>query len=281
MGLLKRKSKVNIEQLCQQYYESQIFEKIEGGKYLSVEFFNHAVANLILADKSATKIDTLLFIKELIALNIELFGLAWWHHNFEIADKDKKHQFLENICSEILFTQSYLMQNGLQDIWDTMGFYNKSMFNAKGKWILWGGWARLRDIPSIVREDAREDWAIETSRQQLKSYEKILVKEEFKRLDSSCYKRLIYRSFIALEWQEGVMLSQELTQALISRLNHKLNNEALFILQSIILGLYDNAIGYIKAVKEYGSYEAYKTHLMGIKKLIAEKLRSNQNNSIH
>jgi hypothetical protein len=153
MGLFKRKLKMSIEEFCQQYYDSQIFKVKVNDKgempALCKRILNlghqFAVAPQCLGpdgasalhkkilssieeiDISSKKIDHDLFWQEITAIRMELFGLVWTHMFW-----GKMEKFL---WPQITFTKNYLVENGHQDIWDIMSFYNKAISTAQNRYI--------------------------------------------------------------------------------------------------------------------------------------------------
>lgn len=116
MGLFSRKPKVSIEDFSRDFYDGRIFHLAFPNRdvaSLSVEAYNQVVE----ADHSFSAVDQAAFQHELTALWIELFGLACQHHL-------KRHDYA---LRQVIFTQSYLEQEGRVDIWGTMLDYNEAI----------------------------------------------------------------------------------------------------------------------------------------------------------
>jgi len=205
-------------------------------------------------DASFKGIDFDTFLKEMIAVNIELFGLAWLNHNYEL---NKELSMPESFFSEeIAFTKRYLQDTGRGDIWERMCFYNDTIAKTVAEEAVWEKWGRLRDIPKAVRD---EDYA-ETGEKFLIEQAKLLTDMFSKCItDSECRDRLVIR-FLAVpcDISRITALSQELSLTLMERLGCDLKQAGLFALQRVIVGLYDNAVNYLDVVREWGSYEAGK-----------------------
>lgn len=116
MGLFSSKPKIGIEEFCREFYDRQILHPtiIAGGTDVGSVFLEGAFNYVVEADQSFAAIDPTLFRKEMTALRMELFGLAWSH-------KFKREEFT---LPQSFFTKRYLEENGKLDIWDIMGEYN-------------------------------------------------------------------------------------------------------------------------------------------------------------
>ena len=112
--------RISTEQLCRDYYALNF--DTNGDFELTL------CAEILKVDFSAKEVDTQILIRELTALNIELFGLAWSVHNYELclSKEQPQDQADSALCTEIMFTKSYLEQTGNSDIWKAAGFYNNT-----------------------------------------------------------------------------------------------------------------------------------------------------------
>ena len=247
MGLFSRKPKVSIEEICQQFYDYEIFQ--------NSAFYDTAFDFVTQGDTSLV-IDRNLFERELTALRIELFGLALCHHNRHLArkdeysrDSDKQSALVKEICDEILFTKKYLELSEKLNIWEAMALYNEEVDQVCGKSDVVnleglhpviaieveGGEEARREVKSYMRESLRSMWA-----------------EEFKRFieDSECVSRLLNRSGSDDEkWGEG-FISQGLARILAERLGcvEGMNWEGIFRFQALIIGVYNGAGRFIEAL---------------------------------
>lgn len=164
MGLLRRKPKVSIEEFCQQFYDSPIFNPVISGEDVYSDFWEGVFNSIVEDDRSFVTIDQTLFRREIITLRIELFGLAWMHHI----------QLEEYLMPEILFTKHYLQENEKLEIWDSMADYNQAI--AQGMEILtkpvrrdFEPVARFEDVQQAsitfmkeLRADMFDKWVKET-----------------------------------------------------------------------------------------------------------------------
>jgi len=117
MRLFKRKPRVTIEQLCQEFYDTHIFNASIRGIDVWKLFCQTAFDSIVEADQSFAATDRDTFQVEMTALRMELFALAWMRRF--------KREGLA--VSQSLFTKCYLEEKGNLAIWDTMGEYNQAV----------------------------------------------------------------------------------------------------------------------------------------------------------
>jgi hypothetical protein len=279
------KSEPNLEtiakklyQLYVDYYDSQIFNK-------NVDYELTAWAEMLEADPSASftqKIDHTIFFRELEALNIELFGLAWFDYNYKLQEEGKQDssKFDVALFTEIMFAKSYLEQTKGSDIWNAAGFYNENILQATMAQHNLRDWAIPRDIPSYYKrgvnsfDEESQKLLLEAAREHC---DKLLS-------DKECASRLANRIVSNHTWQHGIMIPQKLSSAFAQRLNFSPNIEALLLLQRLIVGIYNNARHYIDAVMDYGSWELarkesenFMKHIIGVAKKEIEKKNKSEN----
>ncbi|MFC2035389.1 hypothetical protein ACFLUJ_04600 [Chloroflexota bacterium] len=117
MGLLSRKPRIKLEEFCQYFYDTHIFHLVIDGKDTgsihSDELFDHFVE----ADPAFSSVDRDVFKNEIIAVCMEMFGLAW--------ENQKKRDIY--LLREIVFARDYLKNNDQLDIWVIMGDYSKTI----------------------------------------------------------------------------------------------------------------------------------------------------------
>ncbi len=261
--------KSSTEQLCRDYYDSQSVNT--NGDFELILY-----AEILKVDFSAKTIDTEIFIRELTALNIELFGLAWFVHNYGLClSKEQRQDEADSaLCTEITFTKSYL-QTGNGDIWSAAGFYNDTILQAAIAQKVSMDWSIPRDIPLYYRDEEKRPFETESEKRIFESlrehYDKLLT-------DKECASRLGNR-FVSVEaWRDGIMIPQKLSSALAQRLTFSPNIEALLLLQRLTVGLYNNAKDYINAIVDYGSWKLarkaaddFRQHLIRVAQTKIEK----------
>ena len=235
--------KISIEQLCRDYYDLQIFE---ANNSLEIRLY----AELMKLDQSLRVTNSNLFLCELAALNIELFGLAWFEHNYQmvLSKGQRQDQYGAAICKEITFTKSYLKQTGNDNVWSAAGYYNDTIYQVSIAQQISTDWSVFKDTGYFEKDDylGSIDKAIEKS-----------IRDDMEKLhtDEECAKRLANRLLSVSSWQEGILIPQKLSSTFAQRNNFSPNIEALFLLQRLTVGLYKNAKDYINEVISCGSWE--------------------------
>ena len=102
------KRRVEIVDFCQEFYNSEVFRPDVGAGALVWDTLLKAIVD---ADGSYGSIEQADFVRELNAMRVEIFGLAWVH---QLGKK-------ELIVPELVFTQRYLRSMNRNDIWEAMG----------------------------------------------------------------------------------------------------------------------------------------------------------------
>lgn len=116
MAFFNKKQEVNLETVCRLFYENVILNCVVGGVDVNAVFFDALKNALIAVDRNFADIDSQKFIDEIIALQFELFALAWLH---QLGDK--------LAVAQSTFTKNYLHENKRDDIWDAMEPYNQAI----------------------------------------------------------------------------------------------------------------------------------------------------------
>lgn len=233
MGMSRRKPKVNTEHYCRQFFDYIVFEA-----ELAPKRFAEASIDIEICDSSFKAVDCEIFIKEMLALHIELFGLAWWNYMIKLSESDKNLD-PGYLPEQIIFTKRYLEQKGKLDIWNIMGFYDEAIMQMVAEQEM-----MLHNDEKFVMQEYKFDLE--------------LLANEFKgfNLDSECMERLFSLKIGHHHWETGI-LSQKLTLAVMERLGCQLNLKGAFKIQETITRLYNNAMSFITVISEYGSYESY------------------------
>jgi hypothetical protein len=194
-------------------------------------FLGIAFKSVVEVDQSFAVIDPTVFKWEMTALRIELFGLALMHHL----------QLEEHCLREIVFTNSYLGQNGQLEIWDIMYEYNKTI-------------ARAMELPS--REPVRRyftplasEEAIQKGRLGFMHDLRVDLSDKWAKAGvvPECSARVANRVSTRDTWSNRSGIEM-LTDSLVQRLGCQLNTEALFRLRAVIFGLYNGAKEAIESV---------------------------------
>ncbi len=236
MGLFSKKIKIGVEEFCRHFYDDVIFHPVIAGQDFNEVWWDNVFHSVIEADKSFAVIDKSNFIREMTALRLELFGLAWLY-----KFKDERFTIPQSI-----FTMQYLEKNGKRDIWDAMRDYGlvvaQSAFLTQTGEQLDGSTALGRGRITFVnsfRMEVFKKFASTNYKDRSSPTE-----EEKTRMD--CITAVINRML-----SEPKRAVQPLAEKLVERLGcgTSLNSRALFAIASVIYGLYQGAKESIKNIK--------------------------------
>jgi len=263
------KPDIKTKNLCQSYYDYEVFRVHEREQYSDFEIIVWGEIQTV--DSSARAIDIQILTRELRALNIELFGLAWFDHNWKLFDEGNLvDNSLNNLLlTEIWFTKHYLTQMGENAIREVAGFYNETIMQAAiVQKTLWN-WSIPRAFPDYHNRGVNPS-GVESCK---KSCDKIRVDCDKEIDDQECCIRLANRFFCCNCWQDGIVIPQKLSSVFAQRISFTPNLEALLLLQRIIVGLYNNSLSFIIAVEQYGSYELAMKARIDLIQLITDSVR--------
>jgi hypothetical protein len=219
-------------------------------------FFALATSTIGVLDSAFNKIDNVTLFNEVLALNIELFGLAWLNYNYEyeIYKQYSKPELL--FAGEINSTKPYLINRGEKSIWDTMQFYNTVISKTYTEERTFDNWGMLRDIPIAIDRDTNSEARNKAATDQLISNFKLFEKHT---LDDECKGRLSLRfMFVPYNMYTITRLLQNLSLSLTKRLGWEPTQVGLLAIQLFIAGLHQNAVSYLDVVSDLGSYEEFK-----------------------
>lgn len=237
MGLFGRKTEVSIDGFCRQFYDSQVFYPVITGEDISRVWWDTIFNSLVEADESLSLIDKALFIREMTALRLELFALAWAH-------RFKHEKFT---MPQSVFTRQYLEENGKLELWDIMGEYNQAIAQSatltETREEIGGrtGRARITYINEL-RSQSWERWCADVH------VDPSAPTEEQKRF-LGCVARVANRIGADVK-RNDCILAKRLSARLADRLkcDPNLGAEALFRLSAVAFGLYEGAREAIKDV---------------------------------
>lgn len=116
MGIFNRKQNVNLEDFCRLFYENVVFNCEVDGVDVNAAIFDTLKNSLVATDQNFANMDSRKFNDEIIALQFELFALAWLHQFGE-----------ESAVTQSVFTKNYLHKKERDDIWKTMGLYQQAI----------------------------------------------------------------------------------------------------------------------------------------------------------
>lgn len=237
MGLLSRTPKSSIEEysveeFCQHFYESQIFNPNMGGMDGGLAWWKNAYNSIVEADKSFKSVAFSKFQAEMNALRMELFAVAWF----------EKLRLKRYAVAQSFFTRNYLQEKGASRIWDAMGDYNKvlavstfltrtgqQMGGRLGRWVVASTTARrvrmVKKWAAANIGDKQVDTFTEGDKQRL-----------------DCAIRVFNRVNVNVK-RRGSVAVRALSGRLAARLGcgAGLNTEAFSRIQAHIYGFYETA----------------------------------------
>ena len=225
--MVRPKPKNNIEEFCQEFYDSQIFHTpVIAGKDITSLWWETVYDNVVEADHSFANIDPTLFRREMTAIRLEMFSMA-------LANKFKNEK---HCISQSIFTRLYLEKNEKLELWDIMGEYNQAIaqsltMTADGKQM---GAGRLAQADKS-RADMFYRWCKDNiaDPQNITEQEKGILK---------CVAHAANRVGADVKRNDCILV-RRLAARLASRLGCDINlkREALFGLGTAIFGLYKGA----------------------------------------
>jgi hypothetical protein len=110
----KAKPQSSVEEICRGFYDRDIFNATVRDIDVWSEYLDTVFKHAAEADPSFARVDRSQFQREMTALRVELFGLAW-------ADRFKGD---EEVLAQFEFAKRYLEQIGRSDIWPIMRDYS-------------------------------------------------------------------------------------------------------------------------------------------------------------
>ena len=246
MGLFNKKQKVGVEEFCRQFYDNVIFHPIIAGQDFNEVWYDNVFNSIVEADKSFAAIDKSVFLREMMALRLELFGLAWLC----------KFPDIRFTIPQSIFTRQYLESNGRLELWDSMVEYNKviaqsafptptgiQMHTRLGKQMQKGVDRGKTTFVRTFRWEVFKKWADANVGDPSAPTE-----EELKL--GSCVLHVMGRLLVDIR-KNDCMLAKLLAAKLAERVGYdaSLNAEAFLRLGAVILGLYEGAEKAIKGVR--------------------------------
>lgn len=246
MGLFNKKQKVGVEEFCRQFYDNVIFHPIIAGQDFNEVWYDNVFHSIVEANKSFAVIVKSVFRREMTALRLELFGLAWLY-------KFPDNRFT---IPQSIFTRQYLESNGKLELWDSMVEYNKviaqsafptptsiQMQSRLGKQMQEGVERGKTTFVNTFRWGVFEKWA------EANIGDPSTPTEEEKIL-GSCVICVVSRMLADIR-KNDCMLVKLLVVRLAERVGYdaSLNAEAFLRLGTVIFGLYEGAEKAIKDIK--------------------------------
>ncbi|PIY97113.1 MAG: hypothetical protein COY66_01240 [Candidatus Kerfeldbacteria bacterium CG_4_10_14_0_8_um_filter_42_10] len=217
------KKKVSIEDFCQDFYDNHIFSSTDGKDYYS------SILSQFITEKVeliAINVDKQKLINELIALQIELLGLACTH----------KYVSGEIVIHQNFFTKSYLIENGKNEIWNSMYDYNDIIDIATLDWL-----TTLGKVNIVFNHNMRKDLV----EKNIEDVKKLGLK------DDEVVERINKQVWSENAWRQNFM-QNSLGRTFWSHLGlelNKLDEKTSSFLAALPIRLYKEAQQYLKQVK--------------------------------
>ena len=246
MGVFGKKQKVCVEEFCRQFYDDVVLHPVIGEQGSNEDWCARILHSIVEADRSFAAVDRSVFRREMTALHIELFGLAWLY-------RFKHNRFT---IPQSIFTRQYLQTNGKLEIWDSMAEYNKvvsestfptptsiEMHTKLGKQMQQGIERSKTTFVRTFRWEVFKKWADANVADPSAPTE-----EELKL--GSCVFQVMGRLLADIR-KNDCMLAKALVMKLVERVGYdaSLNAEALLRLAGIILALYEGAERTLEDIK--------------------------------
>ena len=119
MGLFDQKPKMSVQEWCEHFYGNYVFASPIGGAHPWQIFCNSARDQVAQADPSFSEVDDVALSDQLLALHLEVIGIAWI-----LLVKDD----LSSKQSEC--TRLYLLNHNQERFWEMMEPYNQAVAKA-------------------------------------------------------------------------------------------------------------------------------------------------------
>ena len=206
-----------IEAVCQAFYDRQLLSQVEDDA--RDEFFAALADSIGQADRAFGRyVDQDDFRLEVIALRLELFGLALTHRVGWRRD---------DLClRELTSTRRYLQERDELRVWDSMGAYNQSIAEA--------GLTLNRSRRELGRRLSLHLAASEGPRA--------------KDTPSDCFVRYANRYDSEATWRNGIATTH-LIRALADRLDFRPNAQGQIRLQTLLYVFYDEALQRLRRLR--------------------------------
>lgn len=143
MSFFSKKQEVEIESYCQLFYENVILNCLVDGVDINAQIFETLKNALTTTDSNLTNIDSQKFNNEIVALQFELYALAWLHqfgnkivygYAQVLQESKDDSKFVQDVFQSVfpavaqsVFTKNYLKEKNLYNIWEAMETYNQAI----------------------------------------------------------------------------------------------------------------------------------------------------------
>lgn len=220
MGLFDRKPKVTVQQWCNEFYSNGVFAPPIGGADPWQVFCSSVRDQVAQADPAVSRVDDQILSDQLLALRLEVVGLAWI---IRVKDDFSPKQ---SQC-----TQEYLAHHNHDQYWEMMEPYNQAVAKATvggSDGSTAAGRAHITFMNSM-RTQLFDKWVSTVS-------------------DPKHAARAVNRIGSDVPWK-GQKTHVYLSFALTNQLQCEVNEEARIRLMAVIQGFFDGASEELKKVK--------------------------------
>lgn len=176
MSIFSKKQEVELEPFCRLFYENVILNCIVDGVDINAQIFDTLKKALADSDSSFANIDSQKFNDEIVALQFELYALAWLH---QFGDK--------SAVVQSVFTKNYLNEENQNNFWEAMESYNQAV-------------ARSTTIGRTPEKAFDRVYLVKVNTTRMNLFEQH-HKEGF---DDKCVARVLNRLFSDEVWKKGV-----------------------------------------------------------------------------
>lgn len=176
MSFFSKKQEVEIGPYCRLFYENVILNCIVDGIDINAKIFDTLKNALVATDSNFVNIDSQKFNDEIVALQFELYALAWLH---QFGDK--------LTVAQSVFTKNYLNEKNQNNFWEAMEPYNQAI-------------ARSTTIGRTSEKAFDRIYLVKVNTMRMNLFEQY-HKEGF---DDKCVARVLNRLFSEDAWKKGV-----------------------------------------------------------------------------
>ncbi len=176
MSIFSKKQEVELEPFCRLFYENVILNCVVDGVDINAQIFDTLKKALADTDSNFANVNSQKFNDEIVALQFELYALAWLH------------QFGDKLAvAQSVFTKNYLDGKNQNDIWEAMESYNQAI-------------ARSTTIGRTPKKAFDRVYLVKVNTTRMNLFEQY-HKEGF---DDKSVARVLNRLFSDEAWKKGV-----------------------------------------------------------------------------
>lgn len=203
MSFFSKKQEVELEPFCRLFYENVILNCVVDGVDINAQIFATLKRALADTDSNFANIDSQKFNNEIVALQFELYALAWLHqfgnkavYGYAQILRESKNdsKFVQDVFQSVfpavaqsVFTKNYLKEKNLNNIWEDMEPYNQAI-------------ARSTTIGRTPEKAFDRVYLAKVNLSRANLFN-LYHKREF---DDKCVARVLNRLFSEDAWKKGI-----------------------------------------------------------------------------